>query len=632
MNAWRLVSCCGAAILLLAPSVSAQPTAVEVDLRRIVPQEAHLAIHARHNPERDYQRPLFAEVWNQFKAERLDERFLEIFTSRMSTGDLADAEAVIDEFYAALEPVLEVSVWDAQESVVAQRMVLMTNQSLVAMRLPPGNAAKIETAFKNLVAMAEQHSDGKIPTGSETVEGIEITFLSLPPQVPLQPACARIEDVVLFSTSKTWLASAIRALDDETVVSKFDDPRLAEALEHLPAPEDMLTFFDGKLLFDNLRAMGGQIAQQPGLKDNTEALAQFNRIFNLVIDEVAIIDYEVAVVTTEGNENRTTALGRYPAGAEATLMGKLALGGKPFTDWQSWIPADAEGYTLNTGVQLHAAYERLLEILNSQFPETKLALEKFEQAQQQIDLHLDRDLFQSFSGESVAVTLPAAGGGQETVSAIRCTNPERIRDLLHRLVSTLGKLPALESQKLAWNATSDLEGFETLNVALLAAFEVKPVVGFRDGWMMVGSSPTAIERVLAARNGTAQTILGSEHFARFHLPVPESVNSLSYTDLRAGIHNAADMLRKFGGVAPLFLGMAAANSNSEQLQPVTELLALLPSVAKVIEKFDFYDARLTAVSAGPLPRSYVKQGVTLIRQAETPASTNPSNQPVPERE
>jgi hypothetical protein len=130
---------------------------------------------------------------------------------------------------------------------------------------------------------------------------------------------------------------------------------------------------------------------------------------------------------------------------------------------------------------------------------------------------------------------------------------------------------------------------------------------------MIGSNPECVQKILDARAGKTATIDSSEHFARFHLPVKGAVDSLSYTDLEKTVHHVADAIRKVGGVAPMVLAMAGANDNAEELKPVVEALALLPSVANVVEKFDYYQANLTVIQAGPLPNSYLKQSVTLIR-------------------
>jgi hypothetical protein len=88
--------------LPVAPAVAAE--AVD-DLRRAVPADAYLFVHARHNPEREYQRAYFEDVWNTAVETRIIERFLEIVTSRIDEEHLAAAERVLDEVRTAAEPI-----------------------------------------------------------------------------------------------------------------------------------------------------------------------------------------------------------------------------------------------------------------------------------------------------------------------------------------------------------------------------------------------------------------------------------------------------------------------------------------------------------------------------------------------
>lgn len=607
-----VVGLCIGCLCLIAPWARAQQPATDLDLRRAAPMSAHLAIYAKHNPERDYQREYFAQVWQTIQDEQIGPRFLKIITSRMQEDRLSHAQQVVDEFRTALDPVLNESLLECQEVVVAQQMEFPTNQTLVLAKYPGDTAVKLETAFKNVLGLVQKYSDNKVPVSTYSQGDVEITGLALPAEVPFKPSCARLDNVFLFSTSQTMLGNALQALQNGSAESKFDDPRLTEALQYLPKPEDSLVFFDAKQLFSQLRNIGSFVKAQAHGQDNPE-LDRFVAILNLTIDEVSVVDYEVTVEYTEGNENRTATFGRCPEDAQQKLLGKMLLGGKPFEDWQSWIPADATAYSLSTGVRLHEAYEHVMDILKTKFPETRDALQKFDEIQDQIDLHLDTDILQSFSGENVSVTLPADGQGQESVCALRCTNPDRIRELLHRLVEGLNKIPAVATQQLKLVESEDLPGFETLNASILAAFNVKPVIGFSDSWMIFGSNAAAVQKVLDARAGSAPTIDSSEQFERFHLPIEAPVYSLNYTDLAAQAHNAAGVIRKIGAVAPMFLAMAGANANAEEMKPVMEAVALLPSVANVVEKFDFYQARLSTVTEGPMPNTYLKQSVTLIR-------------------
>lgn len=597
--------------LIAAPWAQCQEVSTITDLRQAALPEAYMVVYGKHNPERDYQSAYLKEVWQTVLDEKIGERLLTIVTSRVPEEKLADARQILGELKKAVEPVLTSDSLVCEESIFIQAMQPPTNYQLVAVRLKGDGAETIDASVQNLITMLEQKSEGKVPLARLSQNGVEITTLDLPPNAPFHPAYARLGNVIFFTSHQPLLLRAIQALQGGTENSKFADPRIIEALKNLPEPEDSIVIFDGQQLFKQIRGIGDFIRQQSKNDPHAEPVAQ---IMELIGDELDIIDYEVTVEYTDGNENRAAGLGKLTPDAGEKLLGKLALGGEMFDDWQSWIPADAVAYSLSTGLRLHPAYERIMEILNTRYPaETQEALAKFEQAQKEIDLYLDRDILQSFSGEVVSIMLPSASEGQDSFLAVKCTNPDRIRKLLHRLVDNLNKLPQLEAQQINLASVEGLDGFETLNVATLAAFGVKPVIGFHEGWLMIGSNPTCIQKILDARAGKTPTIDSSAHFERFHLPVEGAVGSLAFTDIEKSIHHAADMIRKVGGIAPMFLAMTGANANAEELKPVFEAVAILPSIAKVVEKFDFYQANLSVVQPGPLPDSYLKQSVTLIR-------------------
>jgi hypothetical protein len=599
------------ACLVVAPWAYGQETSTTLDLRQAALPEAHMVVYGKHNPERDYQVAYMQDVWQTVLDEKIGERLLKIVTSRVPEEKFKDVTDLLNELKAAIDPTLTSESLTCEEVLYAQVMQLPSNNHLLLIKFPAGVAAKVETSFQNLLALLEKKSEGKVPISRVSQGDVQITGLALPPEVPVQPAFARLDDVLIVTSYQPLLMQAVERLQNGSGTSKFDDPRIVEALEQLSKAEDAVVIFDGQQLFKKLAELGPFIAQQAKNDPNAMKVAE---LMELVCSELAIIDYEVTVEYTDGNENRAMALGKLTPDAGDKLLGKMALGGQMFEDWQSWIPADAVAYSLNTGLRLHPAYERVMEILNTKYAEeTKEGLAKFAEAQKQLDLYLDRDILQSFSGEMVSITLPGASEGQDSFAAIKCTNPDRIRELLHRLVDNLSKLPALEAQQISLTSVEDLEGFESLNVATLAAFNVKPVIGFRDGWMMFGSNPACIQKVLDARAGKVETIDDSADFERFHLDVEGPVAAISFTDIEKSIHHAADAIRKVGGIAPMVLAMAGANANAEEIKPVFEAIAILPSVAKVIEKFDFFQANLTLVQEGPLPDSYLKQTVTLIR-------------------
>ncbi len=611
MKTFQLLAICLA--LLFVPTCFAQVTAQALDIRRAVPLEAHVAVYGRHNPERDFQREHATKVLQRIQSEKLCERILSIITSRMPAEDLEDARLAIAELQEAIDPELGAMLLDSEEMVYAQVMEFPISQHLVLFRYPTATTDKLVASCQNLLALLEKKSTGKVPVTRLSQGEVEITGLGFPPEVPFQPAFARVGDVFLISSSQQLISQSIEMLQNTSGVSKFNEPKFVDALKHLPEPEDALVIFDAQRLFNQFRKMGDMI--QAEAKTNPDA-EKISGVIDLLFEELAVIDYEVTVGYTEGHENRTTSLGKYTQNAETKLLGKLSLGGEPFENWQNWIPADAVAYSLSTGVRLHEAYDHAMNLIKTRFPEAQEGLDKFEAMQQQVDFHLDRDILQSFSGENVSLSLPREDKGQDSVVALKCTNPERIKALLHRAVDSLNTIPAIATQQVKLVEAENLPGFEMLNVAMLAAFDIKPVIGFADGWMLMGSNTACVQKVLDARAGKIPTIAGSEHFERFHLSVNGPVKSLRYTDVESTIHYVSGLIRKAGAVAPMFLATAGAQANPEDLKPLQEVLALLPSIANVVDEFDFYQANLGVVRDGPLPNSYLKESVTLVRAAE----------------
>ena len=93
-----------------------------------------------------------------------------------------------------------------------------------------------------------------------------------------------------------------------------------------------------------------------------------------------------------------------------------------------------------------------------------------------------------------------------------------------------------------------------------------PVISFHDGWMIISSSPDAAAKVLATRKGKADAIAQADSFQKFGLEVTGPVYAVSYTDVGAAVKQAADTIDQIGALAPMFLGMMAANTSPDDLQ------------------------------------------------------------------
>ncbi len=606
-----LIAIAASLIVLTAAPTRADDTN-SVDIKRAVPPDAFVAIYARQNPARDYQREYFADAWKSVQDEHIGERLLTILTSRMPEEKLAAVKSRWEEVQTALAPINGHALVNADEFVLAEVMEVPINHLLVAVRLKPDEAADCERGLKQACELITRWTEGKAAVETRQVKDASVTALVLPKESPYQPAVARLNNIVLISTNASLLRRSVEQLQDSSAKSKFDDPRLQEALTHLPKPDDALVFFDGRKLFESLHGLGAFIR---GHAKNDPQAARIARIIDRVIDEIAILDYEVTVEYTDPGQNRTVAFGKLADDFSSKLAGQALAQRKPLDNWQSWVPKHATAYSVSAGVNLHELYDGIIKLVREEFPEAQNGLDKFADLQEKVGVNLDRDLLQSFTGESVAVTVPVkAGDGsirQESVTALKCTNPDKIRELLTRAVDSLNKIPALQMQQIKLVDCTDLNGFQQLSAAVFQMLGAQPVIGFRDGWMIVASNRKAAEQVLAVCAGQAESI-DRASFEKFGLD-PQGVYRVRFRDIGAEVQHAADMLDKIGAVAPMFLSMAAANAKPEELKPMQEAIGLLPSVAKVVRKFDFYGHSLTLTRQGPMPGTYLRESVTEVR-------------------
>jgi hypothetical protein len=617
MNAPRVAFALSLSLSLVVATRAWADDKTTVDLRQAVPADAYMAVDAVHNPERDYQRAYMADIWRTVQDEKLVERVSAIIANQTKDQKLDDAKAVLEELKAAVAPIDFKSLCEAKEIVVAQQMEVFFNIHLVLARLTPEAATNCEQGVKNLFDVIVKHAGDKVSVSSEQVGAATMTTLHFPPgPPPYSPTIARVGDVLLFASSERLARRSLAMLQGSGEASKFSDPRLVEALKQLPAPEDALVFFDARQMFSQVRDIGKFIRdQKPGDAKAERASSMMEKI----VDEASILDYVVAAEFTEGQKNCKTSLIKMMADADSKALVSAVEGGQPFEHWERLVPADAVSYSLSTGVNLHPIYERVIAFLHDNVPESGPALEKFAKMQEKLGVQLDEDILQSFSGESISITLPgdSATSGHQHVVALRCEKPERIRELLHKLVDAVQQFPAVKAQQLQLVECKDLDGFEEVSASMLALVGKKPVIGFHDGWMIIGSEPKAVERLLDAWSGKSPGIDQSAQFQRFGVKIEGPVRAVGYNDVAENIRHAAQSLDKAGAVASMFVGMAAAKVDKDhpnpQIEVANELLKLVPSVAKVIGKFDFLEGRLQVTQQGDDPHTFIQRSVTLVR-------------------
>jgi hypothetical protein len=212
--------------------------------------------------------------------------------------------------------------------------------------------------------------------------------------------------------------------------------------------------------------------------------------------------------------------------------------------------------------------------------------------------------------------------------ALRCEKPDRIRELLHKGVDALQQFPAVKAQQVQLTPCKDLDGFEELSASMLAIVGKRPIIGFHDDWMIIASDPKAVQKLLDTWSGNGPAIDQSPQFKRFGLTIDGPVRSISYCDTAESTRHIAQSIDKAGALASMFVGMAAAKADKDhpnkQLDTANDLIKLLPSVAKVVGKFDFLEGKLQVKQQGADPHTYIERSVTLVRPPDTGKSAQKS--------
>ncbi|MCR9297149.1 MAG: hypothetical protein NXI32_30995, partial [bacterium] len=213
---------------------------------------------------------------------------------------------------------------------------------------------------------------------------------------------------------------------------------------------------------------------------------------------------------------------------------------------------------------------------------------------------------------------------------LRCENPEKIGELIHRGFEALQSHPVAKAQQLRLVECPQVPDFEQVSSVLGTAFGLTPTFGFADGWLLIGSNGQAIQRVLAVRSGEAKSIVESEPFLALAPLIEDPVYAVSYNNLGESIRNGAKMLGQVGAVAQIAIGIAGMQPDAAELKPVQDFMALMPDVAKIVAKFDFLEEQLSVSQAlSDEPGAYTRSTVIKVRSPSKPepaAETTPASE------
>ena len=601
-------------------SVSCAPSVLLADgLMEAAPNDAYLAIYRKHNPERDYQKAYYAEIRQAIQETRIVDKFFAAIEKQVPAEEFAQFDAIKNQLLQAVSPIDWDAAMNSSESLYIQTMELPSTHHLWMTRMADGGASSVVDGLTNLLKLVEAASQGQVPVVEREIGGITMTSLGLPESLPVNPMFGVTDDgVFVFTTSPALLGQCMSLLADPSAVSKFDDPRVKTAMQHLPQWEDSIAFFDGRKLFSELKGLDTFIRD---LAAGNEEAKRMAGLVAQIFQEVDVLDYTLTSEYTEGRQNRSATFGAYRDGYETSAVGKMYVNQEAFKNWSGWIPETATSWSLNSGATLAPLYAWVMEVIPATFPEAKEGLAQFEALQDQWDIHLYDDLLTGFSGESARLSFKgpttAFGPTAKSVVYLKCDQPDRIQALVQRGLDALLQLPDVKKQGLSLSPVDDMEGFQKLNYPMLGMMQMQPVLGFKDGWMVMASHVEAVQLVEQSRSGEAATIESSDLFTAFNLPIEGPVIATSYVNTGQQTRDMAKGMQSIGSMLPMLMAMMGAGGNAPDLSKASDFMNLLPDLGRIVAKFDFLDSTLTVTKPGPTSGTFMKESVVLIKEDES---------------
>ncbi|MGB2985763.1 MAG: hypothetical protein WBE26_07750 [Phycisphaerae bacterium] len=597
----RLASYTTFVVCGLLPSLSLAGQLPErFTLGRYIPGDVWLYAHAVHNPERDWLDKEWQEVLDALKASGIDRDLISLVMAAVGDEDRAETEATLEKWMALIAQVRWSDMW-AKELAFAERMTkgALGPEYLALMRGKPGtaegNTAGLVAILKEVTSLSE-----KTRFAERDVSGVTVWSLGqCKPEVP-EP----VPGIYLFRKGDTiglGLGLAHEPFTDviHLMTGESDSPaivatpRFREALAEVKTPEDSVLFFDGKQLFRDIRGLMQLAARDAEASGDNKDVKVVHLIWR-ILDLCDVWDYSVVSVETEGRRELTHTFARIqPDKRESPLLCAF-FGRKPFERFDQFIPVDATGFHVNGFIDLESLYKLVIDFVEQNVPDGAEYIARWNGLLALVGFDPQRDLFSWFSGEMVSVTLPpevvTPMSNSDWMVAFRVKNGALASKKIDAAMDFINcKLQAHGQMLIVTPAPVNAEGFRQITHPMVMAF-LRPVIGVKDEWLMIGSSPATINKCLAVAAGKAPSIRHNERFKREGL-IPEGpVASCSFKDMS----NLGEELGMAVGMVGMVGGMMSGiiqDSDADEVKPILQkLMAMLMKLGPVLQKIDFYSS------------------------------------------
>jgi len=326
---------------------------------------------------------------------------------------------------------------------------------------------------------------------------------------------------------------------------------------------------------------------------------QWAKLAQRLIDVPDVIDHIATVSYTDGYSVHSEQFTALEADASTAPIYPVFGNRKPIDKFARYLPKESASFSVGTGFDWMALYAFLEETLQDVKIEGQSLWAMWESAQRDAGVDVRNDVLKLIRGDYASVTMRDEGG-EASVLLLGVTDETAAAKKLAEVLDTVTKkIPELAKQnpmlamwavRAAPTEREALPGFFNIQVGMMPE---PAVAGVMDGYLILGSSATAVEYCLATAKGEHPSVRKNETImAELILPTGP-FNTISYTDKRKLGEQVAQGLGMFG----MFGGMATMAIPDPKFQKVaTKILEIIGKLGPVARKLDFYKSEASVES------------------------------------
>ncbi len=587
------------ACMLLSSVALAGPLPDRFTLGRYIPGDVWLYVHGVHNPERAWLDAEWAEVLDALKESGIDRDITNLLASVLGDEDRPKAERLLQLFQDVRWADLVVN---GEEFAIGERLTLGVIPYEYFF-LSRGKANTAEANIAGLVAILTELASwsDEICLTKRKLSGVIVWSLrSSQPKSSEQKFSIdlfRKGDIIGLAFGLDAAKSVV-----DLMTGKAQKPPVAEserfktALGEVKAPKDNVMFFDARSLFAGIDHLFLERAVTESQANGDENELEVVHTIRKALDRCNLWDYTIVTMETEGRRELTHTVALLRRDKRECGLVRAFFERKPFERFDRFVPVDATGFSVNAMFDLEQVYKLVMDFVEKDLPEGAKHIAWWNKKLASIGFDLYPDLFSWWSGEMISVTLPPAGvtpmGGADWVLIFRVKNGELALQKINVATEFIrDKLQARGQPLMISPAPVSAEGFHQITHPMFAMF-MRPVIGVKDEWLIIGSSPVAINKCLDVASGKAPSIVENQRFKKEGLIPKGPVSSVSFKDISRQGEEAAMLL----GMLSMGIGVFSASLPDEpQTREIKRVLGkFTPIVMKlgpVLRKIDFYSSQ-----------------------------------------